>query len=108
MIAGLDEPPGDYNLADDLPAPQSDVIAFACALTGREPPPLVSLEEAGLSPEARAFYGENRRVSNLKAKRVFGWRPLYPDYRFGLRALNAITSPATTSSAPPAASSDQR
>lgn len=108
VIAGFDGPPGAYNLADDLPAPQSDVIAYGCALLGLPVPPLVPLEEAGLSPQARAFYAENRRVANAKAKRVLGWSPLYADYRFGLRALSATTSPATTSTAPPAASHDQR
>jgi nucleoside-diphosphate-sugar epimerase len=108
VIAGFDGPAGAYNLADDLPAPQSDVIAYACALRGIEPPPLVPLEQADLTAQARAFYSENRRVANGKAKRVLGWRPLYPDYRLGLRALSAITSPAITSSAPAAASSDQR
>jgi nucleoside-diphosphate-sugar epimerase len=108
VIAGFDGPAGAYNLADDLPAPQSDVIAYACALRGIEPPPLVPLEQADLTSQARAFYSENRRVANGKAKRMLGWRPLYPDYRLGLRALSAITSPAITSSAPAAASSDQR
>lgn len=108
VIAGLDAPPGAYNLADDLPAPQSDVIAYACALLGRAPPPLVPLDQADLGPEARAFYAENRRVSNLKAKRVLGWSPRYPDYRFGLRALSASTSPASASTAPAAAIHDQR
>lgn len=108
VIAGFDGPPGAYNLADDLPAPQSDVLAYGCALLGLPVPPLVPLEQANLSPQARAFYAENRRVANLHAKRVLGWTPRYPDYRFGLRALNATTSPATTSTAPPAASHDQR
>lgn len=108
VIAGFDGPPGAYNLADDLPAPQSDVIAYGCALLGLPVPPLISLEQAGLSPQARAFYAESRRVANGKAKRVLGWSPLYVDYRFGLRALSATTSPATTSTAPPAASHDQR
>jgi len=108
VIAGFDGPPGAYNLADDLPAPQSDVIAYGCALLGLPVPPLVPLEQANLSPQARAFYAENRRVANGKAKRVLGWRPRYADYRLGLRALSATTSPATTSTAPPAASADQR
>ena len=106
VIAALDAPAGAYNLADDLPANQDDVVAFAAQLLGVAPPPLVAL--ADLSPMARAFYAENRRVSNTKAKRVLGWRPRYPDYRFGLRALSAMTSPAATTSPPPAASSDQR
>ncbi len=108
VIAGFDAPPGAYNLADDCPAPQSDVVAYACHLIGRAPPPLVPIDAAGLTPQARAFYGENRRVANHKAKRVLGWVPRYPDYRFGLRALSAMTSPASASTAPPAASHDQR
>jgi nucleoside-diphosphate-sugar epimerase len=108
IVAGFAAPPGAYNLADDLPAPQSDVVAYACRLLGMAPPPLVPLAEADLSPQARAFYSENRRVANGKARRVLGWRPLYPDYRLGLRALSASSSPATTSTAPAAASGDQR
>lgn len=108
VVAGFDAPRGAYNLADDLPAPQSDVVAYACDLLGIAPPPLVPLAEADLSPQARAFYSENRRVANGKAKRVLRWRPLFADYRLGLRALSASTSPTITNAAPPAASSDQR
>lgn len=108
VIAGFDGPPGAYNLADDCPAPQSDVIAYGCALLGLPVPPLLSLEQANLTPQARAFYAENRRVANGRAKRILGWRPRFSDYRLGLRALSATTSPATTSTAPPAASPDQR
>ncbi|MDV3458770.1 SDR family oxidoreductase [Sphingomonas sp. HF-S4] len=108
ITAGFDAPRGAYNLADDLPAPQSDVVAYACSLLGIAPPPLVPLDQADLSPQARAFYSENRRVANHKAKRVLRWRPLYPDYRLGLRALSASTSPTSTSTAPAAASADQR
>lgn len=108
VIAGFGAPPGAYNLADDEPAPQSDVIAFGCRLLGLPVPPLVALEGASLSPATRAFYSENRRIANGKAKRVLGWKPAYPDYRLGLRALSASTSPAPASSAPAAASSDQR
>lgn len=108
VVAGFDAPPGAYNLADDAPAPQSDVIAFGCRLLGLLIPPLVPLAEAQLSPQARAFYAENRRVANAKAKRVLNWRPLYSDYRAGLRALSASTNPTPASAAPAAASSDQR
>ncbi len=80
-------PPGAYNLGDDLPASQNAVVEEACSLLGVEPPPLVSLDDANLSPMARGFYAENRRVANGKAKRVLGWQPRYPTYREGLRAL---------------------
>jgi nucleoside-diphosphate-sugar epimerase len=93
VIAGLEAPAGAYNLADDLPTGQNAVVDEACRLLGRDPPPLQSLGEAGLSPQARAFYAENRRVASGKARRVLGWRPAYPTYREGLRAIFRPTSP---------------
>ena len=89
VLAALtgDAPPGAYNLGDDLPASQIAVVEQACALLGIEPPPLLTLEEADLSPMARGFYAENRRVANGKAKRVLEWAPRYPTFREGLRAL---------------------
>jgi nucleoside-diphosphate-sugar epimerase len=80
-------PSGAYNLSDDLPTSQNTVVEEACRLTGRAPPPLQTLDEADLSPMARGFYAENRRVANGKAKRVLGWEPLYPTYREGLKAI---------------------
>lgn len=80
-------PAGVYNLADDLPASQADVVEAAARLLGMAPPPLVPLADAGLSPAARAFYAENRRVAAGKARRLLGWRPRYPTYRDGLAAL---------------------
>ncbi|WNO54337.1 NAD(P)-dependent oxidoreductase [Stakelama saccharophila] len=106
VLAGLDADAGAYNLADDLPAGRNAVIEYAAALLGLAPPPLVALE--ALSPTAQGFYAENRRVANGKAKRVLGWRPHYPTYRFGLRALNATTSPKMASTPPEIAKADQR
>lgn len=83
-LLSLDGPPGAYNVADDAPCSQNTVIEHACALLGLPQPPLQSLDEAGLSPMARGFYAENRRVANGKAKRVLGWEPRYPSYREGL------------------------
>jgi nucleoside-diphosphate-sugar epimerase len=97
VVAALDAPPGAYNLADDLPASQNAVVEEACRLLRLAPPPLQSLEEAGLSPPARAFYGENRRVANGKAKRMLGWAPRFADYRAGLADCLRRSAP----SAPP-------
>ena len=85
MLA-LGAPAGAYNLADDLPASQNAVIEQACQLLRTQPPPLLPIEQARLSPQARAFYDENRRVANAKAKRVLGWSLRYPTYREGLTA----------------------
>lgn len=92
VIAALEAPSGAYNLADDEPCSQNAVIEEACRLLGVEAPPLLGIDEAGLSPMARAFYAENRRVANGKAKRELGWQPLYPSYREGLRAC--LVAPA--------------
>jgi len=86
VIAGMAGPAGLYNLADDLPGPQNAVIAHGADLLGVAPPPLQTLEDARLSPAAAAFYGENRRIANGKAKRLLGWTPRYADYRSGLAA----------------------
>jgi nucleoside-diphosphate-sugar epimerase len=87
VLAALDAPTGAYNLADDLPCHQNLVIEHACHLLGLPLPPLQTLDEAGLSPMARGFYAENRRVANTKAKRVLGWAPRFPTFREGLSAL---------------------
>lgn len=106
VLAGFAAPAGAYNLADDLPAGQDEVLAYAARLIGLPPPPVVPLDT--LSPAARGFYAENRRVANGKAKRELGWAPFYPDYRAGLRAVSAMTSPTPANAPPPTASADQR
>jgi nucleoside-diphosphate-sugar epimerase len=87
LIASLSRPAGVYNLSDDYPCSQNEVIEAACDLTGVPYPPMMTIEEAGLSPMARAFYAENRRVANGRAKRVLGWRVKYPTYQEGLGAV---------------------
>lgn len=82
-------PGGLYNVADDLPAPNSDVVGFAFALLGRPVPPVIPWEEAAptMTAMARSFYGENRRVRNDRLKRELGVVLRYPTYREGLRAI---------------------
>lgn len=87
VMAALNAPPGAYNLADDSPCAQNALVEWACATLATPLPPLQSLDEANLSPAARAFYAENRRVANGKAKRLLGWQPRYPNWRAGLASL---------------------
>lgn len=91
VVASFGGPPGVYNLADDLPCAQNMVIEAACDLAGLPHPALLNLDEAELSPMARAFYAENRRVANGRARRLLGWAPRYPSYREGLAACLAET-----------------
>ena len=76
-----------WNVADDEPAPPQDVIAYAAALLGVGPPPEEPFDQARLSPMAREFYADNKRVSIAKAKSELGFAPAYPTYREGLKAL---------------------
>ncbi len=76
-----------YNVCDDDPAPPEDVIAHAAELLGLPVPPAIPIEDADMSPMARSFYAESKRVSNARIKRELGVELRYPDYRSGLRAL---------------------
>lgn len=80
-------PGGVFNVGDDAPAPPQDVITYAAMLMGIEPPPEQDVEAAGLSPLARSFYAENKRVSNRKLKDELGVKLAFPTYRVGLEAL---------------------
>jgi hypothetical protein len=69
------------------------VIAFACELLGLKPPPLIPLEHADLSPMARSFYDDNKRVSNQLIKEELAVILTYPSYRDGLSAQYALEGP---------------
>jgi nucleoside-diphosphate-sugar epimerase len=75
-----------YNVTDDLPGPPQDVIVEAARLMGVEPPPEQPFETAELTPMARSFYGENKRVSNAKLKAA-GFALAFPNYRMSLAQL---------------------
>ena len=76
-----------YNVCDDEPAPPDEVVTYAAELLGIEPPPAQDYATAELSPMARTFYRDNRRVRNERIKTELGVRLAYPSYREGLAAL---------------------
>lgn len=76
-----------YNVTDDEPAPPQDVVTYAAELLGIQPPPEQDFETAELSPMARSFYGENKRVSNARIKLELGYHFLYGNYRLSLNNL---------------------
>ena len=78
-----------YNLCDDDPAPPEAVIGYAAELLGRPLPPAEDFEAAEMTPMARSFYAESKRVSNRRIKDELGVRLRYPDYRAGLQSLLA-------------------
>lgn len=77
---------GAFNIADDEPGPPQDVVAYAARLLGQEPPPEIPFDEAEMSPMARSFYGDNKRVSNARLKQT-GYRFTWPNYRLALDAM---------------------
>ena len=79
---------GIVNVTDDEPAPPQDVVLHAAGLLGVEPPPEQDFATADLTPMARSFYGETKRVSNARLKGL-GYRMRFPTYREGLAALAA-------------------
>jgi len=82
---------GVFNVTDNEPAPPQDVVTYAARLMGIQPPPEIPFETAQLSPMARSFYGENKRVSNAKIK-AEGYHFRLPDYRIALETMWAAGS----------------
>ncbi|RYH09984.1 SDR family oxidoreductase [Tropicimonas sp. IMCC6043] len=94
LAASIDRPdPGAiYNVCDNDPAPPEDVIAHAAELLGLPLPPVEEYDSAEMTPMARSFYAESKKVRNDKMRRDLGVELLYPDYRSGLAQLLAEES----------------
>lgn len=94
LLASMQSPnPGRvYNVADDCPAAQREVIEFAAELLGMNPPPLLQLDDPAISDAMRSFYLACRRIRNRRIREELGVRLAYPDYREGLAALFAEIS----------------
>lgn len=95
LEASLRQPnPGAiYNVCDDDPASPEDVLSLAAALLGLPAPPIVPYEDAEMTPMARSFYAENKRVRNDRIKTELGVRLQFPTYRQGLEGLWAAEKP---------------
>ncbi|MEN2494979.1 MAG: hypothetical protein TECD_00890 [Hyphomicrobiaceae bacterium hypho_1] len=95
LLAGINKPQysGIFNVTDDLPAPPQDVIAFAARLLGKPIPEGIPFDEANLSPMARSFYAENKRVRNFKIKKKLEVSLSYPSYKKGLVSISALDVP---------------
>lgn len=78
-----------YNVCDNDPAPPEDVIAYAAELLDMPIPEAVDFETADMTPMARSFYAESKKVRNDKIRNELGVELLYPDYKSGLKALLA-------------------
>ena len=83
------EPGGIYNVCDEQPAAQSDVVTCACDILNINPPDFIEFEEAvrSMTPMSKSFWMDNRRVDNRIIKTNLGISLLYPTYREGLRSI---------------------
>jgi nucleoside-diphosphate-sugar epimerase len=95
LLASIRRPnPGAiYNVCDDDPAPPQDVLSYAAALLGLPDPPEVDYETAEMSPMARSFYADSKKVRNDRIKTELGVKLAYPTYRDCLVALLAAERP---------------
>ena len=82
-----DQAQGVWNVCDDLPSPPQDVVTLAAQIMGVAPPPEIAFEEAQMSPMARSFYGECKRVSNQALKSRLGWQLIHPTYQEALASM---------------------
>lgn len=83
------DPGAIYNVCDDEPAPPEQVLETAATLLGVPVPPAEDFATAEMTPMARSFYAESKRVANDRIKRDLGVALRYPDHRAGLLALLA-------------------
>jgi nucleoside-diphosphate-sugar epimerase len=81
-----------YNVVDDLPAGWQEVYTAMAAALGAPPPrrlPRWLLRLA--APYLASFVvGTSMHVANAKARTELGWRPTYPTYRAGIRAMAPV------------------
>lgn len=89
LLASIQNPQAGkvFNLCDDDPAPPEDVLSYAAELLGLPQPPEVPWDSPQISPMARSFYAESKRVRNDRLKRDLGVTLKYPTYRKGLEAM---------------------
>ena len=75
------------NIADDEPCSQIEVIRYCYDLLGLKMPKPVLFEDAKkeLSPIAKSFWMENRKVSNKLLCEILGYRLIYKNYKMGLK-----------------------
>jgi hypothetical protein len=76
-----------YNVCDDMPAAPDEVLAYAAKLLNYPEPPRIDFEEAELSPMAKSFYSDNKRVNNHLIKNEFSLALKFPNFKAGLDAL---------------------
>lgn len=79
-----------YNLSDDLPAANHEVLDYACDLLSVPHLPEINYEDSVISERMRSFYENNKRVLNNKVKQELSYTLKYPSYKEGLISIKEI------------------
>ena len=72
-----------YNISDDKPASQEEIVSYGTKLLKIKSPELLQLEalEDGMLKD---FYKDSKKVDNQKVKKFFNYQFTYPTYKEGL------------------------
>ena len=75
-----------YNICDDKPAPQGEVVAYGAKLLKLNQPTPIELEEVE-SEMLKNFYKDSKKVDNKKMKTFFNYSLKFPTYVEGLNHI---------------------
>ncbi|MBD1172280.1 NAD-dependent epimerase/dehydratase family protein [Pelagibacterales bacterium SAG-MED05] len=76
-----------YNISDDKPASNKEVIMYGIKLLGVDEPQTIEINEIE-SEMLKNFYKDSKKVSNKKMKNCFNFELKYPTYIEGLDYIN--------------------
>ena len=79
--------PGEiYNISDDYPCSNEEIIKFASDLAKLDLPKKVNPEDLE-SEMLKSFYRDSKKVSNKRMKTFFGYELKYPTFKEGLNMI---------------------
>jgi len=80
--------PGEiFNITDDYPCESYKVIQYACNLMKIPLPEKVNINDERLNKKTLSFYYDNKRVLNIKIKKILDWTPKFRNYKLGLKKI---------------------
>ena len=83
--------PGEiFNLSDDMPCQSSEIVRYAASLIKISNIKTLNYDDPKLDEKIRSFYFDNKRVRNLKIKKILDWTPKYGNYKLGLKRILEI------------------
>jgi nucleoside-diphosphate-sugar epimerase len=83
--------PGEiFNLSDDMPCQSREIVRYAASLIKISNIKTISYDDPKLNEKTRSFYFDNKRVRNLKIKKILDWTPKYGNYKLGLKRILEI------------------